>query len=490
MPGSLTLSPTITPAQSGLDSATFADRRLRAFNAARASSVRVTYSYSRSHAAGSGQAEASLWIGEGVTKEGPVNQSQLNGQLGVLDDAGLVALRAANGGGLSPTAKKYHSVRASRESGAWTGEEAAEFNGFIGTDAGLRPLRKPVSNSALELFTTSPQLFFLERVLGGHMLKDQDASLDIESTERGDIYHQIFENFVSEVWLNNAARPERYYDIDWDGAVSTIDRIAGEVLASRRSDRTNATIWKAFAEQVVHQCHVWLEKEQADAANGWDPVAVELGFGVDHAKSGQPADADHSTALELPLNNGQELKLAGFIDRVDISRNADGTINVRVTDYKSGRGSYSAHIKQDSPTGDEKKGYKFQLAIYGELIRAAAGLDGPAQPQLFPQLSAGERISSVSARYWFFLDQKDEFVEVSVSDKVHATLVDNLTNIYDLVSSGWFPAVSLEERTYMAEQLKRLGRTNYEASAEALAERAITPLPITTPAAESSKEAK
>ncbi len=471
LPGTLTSSPTFTAAQTGVDSAAFLDRRRRALDAALTAAAHVFVTYSRTHVDGSGASSASLWIPVAAEDFGPVHALQSAGQMPLLDELDAAILRA-QAGELTPETQRYLAIASAREAGIQT-----PYTGYIGSDAALRVFEKPLSASALETFTASPQLFFLERVAGGRILPDQGESVDIEAHERGTIYHHIFETFVREMWLDNEKRPSEYKDLDWDGsgkdsAKDAMQKIVEQELAVARPLRVNTASWEAFASRVRRECAAWLRAERLDAENGWNPLGVEVSFG--------PTDkAPNAAPLVIALPNGGSMSFRGSIDRVDVSHNTDGSINVRVTDYKSGKSKYSKHIDQDHPTGGEDKGYKFQLALYGETVRAALGRDGGAQSELLSPLRTElDGMVSLTARYWFFLDEEEQIVSIDVTDSVHDTLVDNLSAIYDYVQRGEFPAYDLSGMPFKSDALIRLSVENSLTESTALSAAGFTPLSL------------
>ena len=334
---------------------------------------------------------------------------------------------------------------------------AGEFTGYTGTDFGLHTLQKPISSSALEGFTKSPLEYFIQRVTGNWVLEDDAEDMHVASSDTGTILHAVFERWTNEVWLDNPNRPEHYADLDWEGeAVEVMDHTLDRELAQRRTDQINPLVWVTFAEQARKDVHGWLAQERNEAEEGWTPLATEFAFG----------NTEEEPAASLPLPElGVDLPVKGYADRVDY-KVEDGTVIVRVTDYKSGKGkTTSTYVEQKTPTGQVKDGaphYYFQLALYGYIVRALAATGDPAV--LFPGGPAewpGE-VTEVQARYWFFRDPDDSHVKITVDDDAVATLQTNLGNVYRHIQHGAFPPHAIPERWDSDERL-RLGVSNYNA---------------------------
>jgi ATP-dependent helicase/DNAse subunit B len=90
-------------------------------------------------------------------------------------------------------------------------------------------------------------------------------------------------------------------------------------------------------------------------SEGWEPLALEPPFGL-----------RDEPPLLIGDEPGRELRLRGYIDRVDV----DGNGRLRVVDYKSGHTPIAAR--------DLDEGKRIQLALYALAARDALGLGEPA----------------------------------------------------------------------------------------------------------------
>ncbi len=451
LPGSLTPSATLTQAQQHTTPEQFLERRERTLSAALRASRSIVLTRARSGIAGGGLTEPSTWLEQEETRVGALYPGLTNGERTPTSQAEL-ALANALTGHPSNRAARYAEIMRARHAGV-----AGEFTGYTGTDFGLHTLQKPISSSALEGFTKSPLEYFIQRVTGNWVLADDAAEMEVAASDTGTILHAVFERWTNEVWLDNPNRPEHYADLDWEGeAVEVMDHTLDRELAQHRTDQINPLVWDTFAEQARKDVHDWLAQERNEAEEGWTPLATEFAFGN---TTEEPA-----ASLLLPAL-GVELPVKGYADRVDY-KVEDGTVILRVTDYKSGKGkTTSTYVEQKTPTGQVKDGaphYYFQLALYGYIVRALAATGDPAV--LFPGGPAewpGE-VTEVQARYWFFRDPDDSHVKITVDDDAVATLQTNLGNVYRHIQRGAFPPHAIPERWDSDERL-RLGVSNYNA---------------------------
>ena len=79
---------------------------------------------------------------------------------------------------------------------------------------------------------------------------------------------------------------------------------------------------------------------------------------AEHLKRGSfvPLMAEEEVRLKLPIDERRVLGIYGRVDRVDIMNNADGSIHVKIIDYKSGDTGFSY--------SDVTSGIKLQLMLY------------------------------------------------------------------------------------------------------------------------------
>lgn len=504
LPGSITPSATITAAQSHDSAEEFLGRRRRAFTAALASAPRVVVTNPRSHQDGSGATRPSQWVTqrglrelslpvpEGAAfdvAEHPQSEAMLiEGTLTALTDEDALLIDAA-AGDFDPETERYSAIMGYRDAGAHGDEEGAEFNGFTHTDLRARFFDKDVSNSALESFTKSPLLFFIDRILGAYELPDEVHTLDVDARERGTHFHEIFEAWTNEVLLNPASPPDYDSEAWWESdAKPRLDAIVDRQLASSRSARVNDAVWFSFEDTVRRDVARWFAREEAELRAGWRPIAAELAFGTN------PYDGTThpSPYIEVAAPGGAAARMTfnGKIDRLDFLAVSGEPTVLRITDYKTGR-QYS-NVKSalaDGPTGSaEKNKYYFQLALYGGLlhrrfVEEARGDVTTWFPEVAQAIGALPPVGEVQARYWYFQETKASegeqlgVVSETIDEAVLATLEANLTYIYQFITAGVFPPHAIDAHWVETRELK-VGAAQYEAVTEALAEQELIPLRI------------
>lgn len=500
LPGSVTADATITPGQSNTTPADFLRFREAAFVAAVRSAEKVVVSNPRSHQDGSGKTQPSQWVSEAelqsaagkadrkvpVVNYGQTAQLLADGTIKPVNERDLALLGAAEGTG---EGDHYAQVMAYRNSGAHEDEAGAEFNGFTGSELGRELLSGEVSNSALERFATSPQFFFIERVLRAYTLPDKVDTLGIESTESGSFYHQIFQDWTDEVLIPAHTSGQPISDDDWwtNVARPRFDEIVERHLATMKSARVNEVALMSFESKARATLDSWFDAEERDVKDGWRPIAAELGFGKDATGDNAP------DAPFIVLPSGERMRFRGLIDRVDYKADASGT-ELRITDYKSGSGlSRTTKSLDESPIGGPENGFKFQLALYGyalyqRFVRFAEG-GLPADiarevatwfPEVDQALDGQPDVQKVTSRYWFFQQTGQSnggIAEVEITEATTELLRHVLGEIYTYVANGVFPPSVIPGKWTDDAEL-RIGSTQYQAVTEALALAGFGHLPL------------
>ncbi|MBM3870737.1 MAG: hypothetical protein FJ382_14235 [Verrucomicrobia bacterium] len=177
------------------------------------------------------------------------------------------------------------------------------------------------SVSKLEQFAECPFKFFVAAGLGAEERKE----FEVNHRERGSFIHRLLDEFHLRV----TASSRRWRDLSPADAAA-LAALAGEDLlaspefalfAADEVRRFTAHSLIASAQRLLAALVSWMP------SYNFDPVAVELGFGL----PGSPMPA-----WRLALADGKGLSLRGRIDRVDLRHNeqTDETFAV-VVDYKS-----------------------------------------------------------------------------------------------------------------------------------------------------------
>ncbi|NLG48958.1 MAG: hypothetical protein GX552_02460 [Chloroflexi bacterium] len=194
------------------------------------------------------------------------------------------------------------------------------------------------SATSLEGYRTCPFFFFAGRVL--KLEPREEPEEGITGQQLGNIYHHILENLY-----NSVEDPTNLEQL-----LAALPTVAAQVLdeaPAREGFRVNAW-WQQTRDEIqerVKQTVIGL----AEISDDYRPIAFEARF-------------DGSTPLPL---GGGELRLRGFIDRVD--RGPDG---LRIIDYKTAGPTYF------TPRALEE-GKKLQIALYALAARDVLGLGEP-----------------------------------------------------------------------------------------------------------------
>jgi ATP-dependent helicase/nuclease subunit B len=172
----------------------------------------------------------------------------------------------------------------------------------------------------------------------GLRLKER-KTITIDPAEFGTFVHAVLENTAKEVMQLGGFR-----QIDLDTTLKISDKYAKDYVESRfqqlDSSRISYLLERNAAELRLIVKDLWEELANAE----FEPIGFEVAFG-DYAD----LDAISISGREMPA------RLRGFVDRVDLWRNANQNF-YRVVDYKTGR--------KDFDYCDVFNGYGLQMLLY------------------------------------------------------------------------------------------------------------------------------
>ena len=290
-------------------------------------------------------------------------------------------------------------ARRSQNFTRWDGRVEASADEIVS-----EALSRVQSPSSLQSWAECPRRYLFSTVLGVAQRDDPDELLSISPADKGTLIHAVLERFIKErlgtapetAW--SADDRARLMEIAHEECQEVVDRgITGAPL-----------LWQIDRRRILGDLETFLDHDQAyRAANEVIPVMTELRFGGD-------------TPVTLDLGDGRVLKLRGFIDRLDRSR--DGKTLV-VIDYKSGS-TYSYRNLDKDPVGS---GRFLQLPAYALGARAAYG----------------DEDSTVESHYWFTkrdIDDRYRFAGYTVDETVQAQFREAVGQIVDGIAEGTFVA--------------------------------------------------
>lgn len=175
------------------------------------------------------------------------------------------------------------------------------------------------SVSKLEKFTSCPFKFYMEYILRA---KEKDV-YSIRSNDVGTLSHRVMEAFseyIREGGISWESTDREYTD-------AFVESHMGEFIREMNTDifesSRNSAILGKIKEAVKYA--LWANVEQVKASK-FKPENFEISFG----RSNSPIPA-----IEIEIDGGKILKLNGVIDRVDKMINENGSVYVKIVDYKS-----------------------------------------------------------------------------------------------------------------------------------------------------------
>ncbi len=206
-----------------------------------------------------------------------------------------------------------------------------------------------LSPSRLERFSRCPFQHFMQYGLR----PEERRVFELAGREVGDVYHQCLMQLSQ--WLTDPQKKVTDPDSLWmtvsrsqceEKVSELMERIAdsyGEaVLRSGGREEYRLDRMKQICSDV---CWAMIQQVRCGEI---EQMYLEAGFG--RGKN------NVFPAMEVPLSNGESLRIEGRIDRVDVLPGQEGDPYVKVIDYKSGREAFRL--------AEAKSGWRLQLMLY------------------------------------------------------------------------------------------------------------------------------
>lgn len=197
--------------------------------------------------------------------------------------------------------------------------EFTEYDGLIAVDPEKwSPFAADMAfaPTALERYAACPYRFFLSKVLGVRAVSEPDENVELAPLDRGDIMHQIFEQWV-RAWIGREDRSVGWPEYAGDGG--KLREVAEPILDRAQEDRKlgGPNVAPAVRKEILEDLEMARAHESARSGGDWHPIAVE-----------HPIDG-----VRIDAGGGREITVKGRIDRVDA-----GPGNARrAIDYKTGK---------------------------------------------------------------------------------------------------------------------------------------------------------
>lgn len=216
------------------------------------------------------------------------------------------------------------------------------------------------SASQWETYAACPFRFFVEDVLELEPLGD--LVLETDFARRGSRLHDVLAAFHRD-WLTIRRKRPMSNDEEASAFLAHLQRVALDRTAAGNRTGVEAALLELDRRQILK----WTQRHFDNQAKyeaackklntPMQPGHLEFRFGS-VARSDADTDPNSTTdALEINLN-GEQIKITGQIDRIDVGTR-DGKTVFNVIDYKSGR---RATLKRDQL----ESGEQLQLPLYVE----------------------------------------------------------------------------------------------------------------------------
>jgi len=284
-------------------------------------------------------------------------------------------------------------------------EELNRFNGKVKVDPELVDPRLNrglvVSSSRLELIAFCPYLYFLKYILKIKSPKEmiEDPVVWLDPSEKGIIFHQIFEEFYKK--LKEISQAGFFVSPSYKSRWNILEDIVISHLLQKRKKLAppNNLVYKHESKEILDSCRFFLHCEE-EKYKGEIPTYLELAFGT---RDNRNEELGKIKAIKLSLPGGKSISFQGKIDRID-KLDED---TYRIIDYKTG-----------TPYGFSRSKYfqngkQIQHALYAlslKKILAKAGISAFPKIQkagyYFPTLNGQGR------QYFYGEERRNQVLEI------------------------------------------------------------------------------
>ena len=288
------------------------------------------------------------------------------------------------------------------------------FDGNVGDGVDILAEGRNLSPTSIETYATCPRRWFLGHALGVGDVDRPEEVERLQARDKGSLAHTVLERFVGEA-IEAGRVPDPGESWGPAGQERLLEIAEEEFADFERRGLTGHPRWWAHDRQEITR--VLLETLRRDddirAEHRSRPVAVELTFGRDD----QPP-------LEVVLDDGRTVLLAGSADRVD-----EVPGGVMVHDYKFGSPSPYGEVARRLDDGGDPLagGRRLQLLTYAEAAAQQRGVE-PG-----------------SAWYWFLKPgYTGKRIGYEIGPEHRQLFRETLRVLVDGIGAGLFPARSGE----------------------------------------------
>lgn len=192
----------------------------------------------------------------------------------------------------------------------------------------IDPLRRgrAMSASRLAVYSRCGFQYMLKHVLRLEAALEPEERRRLDRLERGTLFHEVAERFLRER-RDRGELPVEDSEENRARALEMADEALEGLIAG--SPPRFTLLWERETRRFRDNVLSWLQRE-AKTAHRSTPAHFEVGFGLGQGPDGaEPHDPE---PIEIPLGDGDVLRVSGQIDRID--RRDDGLV---LRDYKTGR---------------------------------------------------------------------------------------------------------------------------------------------------------
>ena len=307
-----------------------------------------------------------------------------------------------------PALGRGFEQRAERSSEVFT-----RWDGLI-ADGVSEAAERPHSAGALQDWATCPYRYFLGRVLNIQERDELSDDLQITSSDKGSLIHDILDEFYKEIGKSNAQpSPGEKWSRE---ARELLDEVALNRLQEARAQGLTGRelLWRRDSQRILDDLQTQLDRDEVHrAAFNVKQIDSELTFG-------ELPDSRGPVELMLDGEDHTAMQLRGMIDRVDQDVGGSGYI---VIDYKTGvEFPKKRELDKDVVVG----GRFLQLPTYAHAVRQINGRP-PEEP--------------VQSAYWYITERGEFKYNQILWDQANTErFTDTINLIAKHIRAGRFPA--------------------------------------------------
>jgi ATP-dependent helicase/nuclease subunit B len=246
-------------------------------------------------------------------------------------------------------------------------EELNRFNGKVRVDPQRVDPRLNrglvVSSSRLESIAFCPYLYFLKYILKVKPPQEMiyDPGIWLNPSERGIIFHKIFEKFYEK--LREISPAGGFVLPSYKKHWHILENIAFYQLEQERERLVppNKLIYQYESKEILDSCRFFLHSEEENF-KGEIPTYLELAFGTG---DNQNEELGKIKVVKLSLPGGEMISFQGKIDRID---KLEGD-TYRIIDYKTGT-PYGFKKSKYFQGGKQIQHALYSLALKKILVKA------------------------------------------------------------------------------------------------------------------------